>query len=375
MKKLLSIILTITMILAISPMAFAFDGNVDYVINPFETISVTASETNNTVIKFVPEETQSYIVASFAEDDIDPYCEIETGDGSSTLIIDDTTAGDFNFYELIEFEAGVEYYFTIYAYTEEDVTFDFAILCAHIFEDATCTICDYVCDHTVEGKKFLTCDCGQVSECGEIKFGETQTLTFNGLDPIYLRFIPTEDVTAIFYSSIGTGEIALDVCATVYDANRNEIAYSDDFAGNLDFLIWNEYTAGETYFFEIGTFYEDADVVFTFDYAVHTTEDGETHDITYVEEYYSESCVEMGYAEGLYCADCDEYLAGHEETDYGFCYDADEDGKCDTCGEHVEYDDEYDDEIDTEGGIISVIFNAIMKFISFIRIIFAVLGI
>jgi hypothetical protein len=372
MKKLLSIILAITMLLTLAPMAFAFDGDVDYTIEPYETISVTASASNNPVIKFVPEETRSYIVASFAEGEVDPYCDIETGDGLSTTRIDDTSGGDVNFYEFIEFEAGMEYYFTIYTYSEEDETFDFAILCAHIFEDATCTICDYVCDHTTEGKRFVTCDCGQVSKCGEIKLGETQTLTFNGTDPIYLSYTPTEDVTAIFYSSVGTGDAARDVCASVYDANRNEIAYSDDFAGNLDFLIWNEYTAGETYFFEIGTFYEDADVVFTFDYAVHTTEDGETHDITYVEEYYSESCVEMGYAEGLYCADCDEYLAGHEETDYGFCWDEDWDDYCDNCGEPIVYED---DDIDTEENILTTILNVIMLVVNFIINILASLGI
>ena len=341
-KKLLSIILSLVMILSITSVAASAVATIE----PYKAVTVTASAYKNPVFKFTPEETKEYIVTSYAPEDIDPYCIIDSVNES--LYIDDTR-GYINFAEKLTFEAGVEYTFTIATYSEEDATFDFILACAHSWTDDTCDDCGAVCDHSTEGKTLRTCDCGKVCDADEIKLGDTVKTAFNGLNPIVLKFTPEEDVAAVFYSDVFNEEQFYDVSASIYDANGDEIAYDDDFSDTLDFVIWYEFTAGETYFLEVRTYYEDLDVEFSLVKAAHTVDD-EEHVITYV-DYTEGTCQEYCYTEGFYCADCDEYLAGHIENGMGFCLDDDWDDYCDLCGEYMYTEDE-DDIFDPDFDIV-----------------------
>lgn len=367
MKKFLAVILSVLMILSVSSMASGLELEADYVIEAYETITVTASVSNNPVIKFVPEESVSLIVASFAEE-VDPYCDIESGDGLISMSIDDSSGYVYNFREFFDFEAGIEYYITIRTYSEEDASFDVALLCNHDFVDETCVLCEAVCDHDAEGTKFSTCACGKVSDCKKITLGETVNDTFNGNEPIYVCFTPDEDVTAIFYS-----ETDLDVKGTIFDKRGNYIIEDDDFASSYNFCIIYEFEAGETYFLEVLTYYESADIKFTLDYAVHTADDGEKHDLTYIEESWG-NCSELAFSEALYCAECDEYIAGHDDNGYGFCCDDDWDDYCDYCGEYTYEEDpdvNHDDDTDTdadeeaENALLTKVYNIFMIFVEF----------
>ena len=127
-----------------------------------------------------------------------------------------------------------------------------------------------------------------------------------------------------------------------------------------------------TYFFEIVSYYEDLLVEFSFVKAVHTVDD-EEHPVIYT-EHTDGTCQEMCYTEGIYCADCDEYLAGHNEDGLGFCQDDDWDFYCDICDEYLgdeDIDDDNDITDDTENdneaedgfiGQLRNIFNRILAY-------------
>ena len=66
--------------------------------------------------------------------------------------------------------------------------------------------------------------------------------------------------------------------------------------------------------------------------AVHTAEDGAEHPIEYHDSHWG-TCQEMTYTDGLYCAECGEYIEGHLEYGYGWHEDEDADYICDLCGE------------------------------------------
>ena len=332
MKKILSIILAVTMLLAVTSVAA---GAAEPIIEPLKRITVTASAESNPVLKFVPEETKTYLVTSYAPDGIDPYCYIESE--YETYYIDDT-GGALNFSEEYEFETGVEYYFTICTYADEDVTFDIALECNHDWEDGLCLECGIVCDHETEGTRFGICLCGKVADVAEISLGDTLADTFDGFDPIFVKFTPEEDVAAVFYSKVSAEQPFADVQAFIYDQNGNQLANDDDFGASMNFAIWYEFKAGKTYLLEIQTFYEDVILEFSLVKAAHTV-DGAEHMIEFTEEEYG-TCQALSYTEGFYCAECDEYLAGHIENGYGYCEDYDEDECCDYCGESMSADNE-----------------------------------
>ncbi len=375
MKKILAIILTLTMLLSAFTVMASAAG--EQIITPYEKVEVTASVSLNPVLKFVPEETRTYIVKSFADDSVDPYCYIESENGDMYAEFDDSTS-DCNFSQEFEFEAGVVYYITIFTYSEEESTFEFALECPHMWDDDTCVNCSKVCDHDTTGKLFDTCDCGTNSLCKEIKLGETLTVACDEAKSFFVKFIPEEDTVAMLRSYVDTDENDYDVAATIFNSDGEELIYNDDFGATFDFFIWYEFTAGETYYFEITSFYDGLDVVFALEKPVHTTEDGEEHTLVYKSETIG-TYHEYTVYEGAYCEECGEYIIGGElmEVVTGH-YDDDDDGYCDECGEeYVEdsddnfEDDDYEDD-DTDGGIFQFFYNIILYIKVFFQILFSI---
>ncbi len=340
-KKITAIILSILMAFSLMSVAVSAAEN----IVPYERISVTASSENNPTFRFVTEETKTLIVTSYASDDVDPYVLIENE--SDTYLLDDS-ADSTNFAEKYEFEAGVEYYLTICTYSDEEATFDIALECDHEWDDDTCADCGKVCEHDAENSRFKICECGNVSKTTVIELGETVDVAINGFDPVVRKFVPEEDVAAILYSDVFINDTMYDASAAIFDAEGNELAYNDDFNGSFNFVIWYEFEAGETYFIEVATYYEDLSFEFSLVKAAHTADDGVEHDVVYT-DYHSGTCQDLCYTEGLYCAECDMYFAGHFEDGYGFCWDEDEDGYCDVCSKGMDGSEAPDDTEDTDG--------------------------
>ena len=357
-KKITAIILSLVM--AFSLMSVAVIA-AETEIKPYTPVTITVSADNQAVFKFVPEETKTLIVSSYASADVDPYCEISTLNES--LIIDDST-NSTNFAEKYVFEAGVEYTLTFATYSDEDATFVVSLECAHEWDEDTCANCGKVCDHDAENARFKTCECGRISLTTMIELGETVDVTINGFDPVVRKFVPEEDVAAILYSDVFVNDIMYDASATIFNAAGEELAYNDDFAGSTNFVLWYEFEAGETYFIEVATYYEDLSFEFSLVKAAHTADDGAEHDVVFT-DYQSGTCQELCYTEGLYCAECDVYFAGHVEDGYGFCWDDDWDGFCDTCGDFIFGGDDSDD--DAAGGTISGFIAKIQEIINFLR--------
>ena len=320
----------------VTTMPFAFASEME--IEPFVPVTVTVSESINPVFKFVPKVTASYYLTSYAGDASDPYASIEFG--NETLIIDDENDSR-NFREKLEFTEGTEYYITIFTYEEEEATFDVVLECAHKYVDATCKNCGRVCNHEIEGMKFNSCECRKVSKCPEIKLGDEIDYTFDCFNPLWYRFTPDEDVTAVLYSDVFNDENHYDVSAEIYNADGDRLVYNDDRFDSYDFVLFYTFEAGETYFFQINSYYEDLDIDLFFVLAQHTAADGEVHDVVIVPENDNAICGESIYSESVYCAECDCYFVGHNEIGYVDHIDDNGDYYCDyNCG--YEYEKPYE---------------------------------
>ncbi len=73
--------------------------------------------------------------------------------------------------------------------------------------------------------------------------GQTKTIKVVAGSVTYLKFIPTESGSYTFTSS-GSG----DTYGFLYDANKNQLTYNDDGAGNRHFKVTYTLEAGKTYY-------------------------------------------------------------------------------------------------------------------------------
>lgn len=347
-RKLTSIILTMVMLISISVISVsAYDAT----IAEYETISVSASYDSAYTVKFVPAETETLIFESLAEE-IDPFCEVYDENDELVFYSDDTYYS-LNFSIEYEFEEGKTYYFNIYSYEDEATTFDVVLRCRHSFTGDTCDNCGAVCDHDASESSFGLCDCGYSYDGADIKCGDAVTVDFT-TKPVVFRFVPEESGAYILSSSSEEADPYCDL----YDASRIPFGYSDDFAEDIDFLLYAELEAGETYYYMIADYDENVSFDVTLTKAVHTAEDGAEHSVEY-HEYTMGTCQEMEYSEGLYCPECEEYIAGHIETGYGIHEDFDWDNICDFCGEEM-YDE--DNVIPGLDGLLDFIIRAVEFF-------------
>ena len=134
--------------------------------------------------------------------------------------------------------------------------------------------------------------------------------------------------------------------AEIYNEMGENLASNDDFGDSMDFIIWYEFVAGGTYYFEINTFYDNSDVEFSFVDAVHTADDGSEHPLVYTDEE---------------CGTCEDY---------------DGDDICDYCGEPMYEDEDTTDDTCEDCGMVHInFFSEIICFftriINFIKNLFA----
>jgi len=336
MKKLLSIIISLVLIFSVvSVSASAADAfEADYEIEFGEKITISVpyyEEENFTYVKFVADETRELVFKSLADSDVsDPYCELYSADGEFLYSADDDVLLNFELtYEFIQDET---YYFAVYDYMSDSAV-DVALECKHSYEGDTCSLCDYVCDHSTEGRFLSACECGSVFGGFVLDFGE-ETVTYDGAD-LYYKFVPEEDGICILKSH--AGEDADPYCE-LYSADGELLDAADDSAEDYNFTLFYEFSAGETYYFLVYDYSEAAEWKMTLEKAVHTTEDNEEHVLVITEEVEG-SCQEMSYSKGLYCPECDIYVAGHEELGYSYHFDFDGDDLCDYCGTEIVYEE------------------------------------
>ena len=150
-----------------------------------------------------------------------------------------------------------------------------------------------------------------------IKVNETKTVSVTSGSITYLKFIPTENGTYIFYS---TGTV--DTYGYLYDSSKNQITYNDDAGEGNNFKISYALTAGVTYYWGV-KFYNSSTSG-----SISVSLEKQCDHVYQKEITKEASCAEQG--EAVYtCSICGntytEKIPRH--------IDNDNDKICDVCGE------------------------------------------
>ncbi len=225
----------------------------------------------------------------------------------------------------------------------------------HIWNDGQCLACNTMCEHESEPTKH-TC-IGYLCECG-LFYGDNGEEHSDGEDEhiylcdycekeylgaidvsvgenivsrefheyMYVRFVPTESGVYKLYSTS-----QYDPYIISYDKNFNLIKVADD-ENSLNFVLYIELTAGETYYLALYDYRETTEIPFT----ITTHEHPENDNLP--------TCM------GVFCEECEYYYGETDEDNhvwsYGNCeYHTDieypddlecehswDDGECETCG-------------------------------------------
>ena len=336
MKKILSIILSVAMVLSMFSVAFAQEDETeifyDYEIKYGETITIEAGPETPAIIKFVPEEDMKYVFSA-TSDEMDTYCFLYKNSMDEFVMLADNE-NDLDFVLKYKFEAGEEYYFEVYICSEDISEFEINLECGHKFEESKCTVCGNECDHS-EIEIFGTCPCGAVFLGTEIEVGKEYEVKATDSEQIFwFKFIP-EESGAYSFKSITQSDYADPDCL-LYDSNSNEPLSGSYDVVNMDFDLIYNFEAGETYYFDVHNCFGEGAFKVVISFLTHTADDGSVHASEFVEGTDS-NCTEHGYTDGLYCEICDKFVLGHEERELNPFYHIDEDfnAECDRCGEYM----------------------------------------
>ena len=355
-KKLISITLSILLAFSLLVLPVSaedlFDDAVELALGEKITFDFTY-DVFEKYIKFVADKTMTVSVSSETADEKDPYCMVYDADGVDIAYADDSVTG-YDFICKFEVTEGETYYILVGLYNFETATTVVSLACGHAYTDGICDYCGNVCDHTELG--FLkTCECGYAFEGIDIDSGDT--VHISGSNAVVLRFVPEETGAYILRSDAENNDPVCEIfCGTEY------IDFADDFGYDLNFVFFAELEAGVSYYYYVHDYSDEDEISFnvTLSKAVHTAEDGAEHPLEY-HDYYWGNCQENAYTEGIYCAECSEYIEGHLEDGYGWHQDYDNDEKCDFCGAEMIYEDYPETEINE---IVSLFIELIREIIS-----------
>ncbi len=361
-RKFTSILLTMVMLVSIS--VITASAAYDAVIAENETVQVSASFDEIAVVKFVPTESKTL---TFKSEMIETYAFCTLYDENNEWY--ESSEGsliDMNFAITYDFEAGKTYYFDIRTYSDDVVTFNVTLECAHSYVGDTCENCGNVCDHNTDINLIRVCECGSVFDGTDIACGDTVAVSGEN-EIVVFRFVPEETDAYIFRSN---GPDA-DPYGLIF-FGKQFYEGNDDFGEGYDFLVFAELTAGEAYYFLVEE-YNGAPYEISLTKAVHTAEDGSEHTVEF-HDYNFGTCKEIVYTPGLYCAECDKYIEGHLAEGFGFHDDYDWDGYCDYCDQFL-YVTEDDSLIDLVSDFLESLIGVIEFFRDFFVTLFTTLGI
>ena len=332
--KFISIILSVAMLISmLSTLTFA----AGYEIKFGQKLTLTVKPDEVVSVKFVPEKTSSYIIKS-EPDDVDTGAYVaDAYDLDIGGEYFDDTDECYAFYLKCDLETGKEYYINVYTYSDKKETFDLVIECGHNFEGSRCVVCGEVCDHTEMGD-LGCCPCGAVFWGTDIKAGdEYEVETEDYYEVCWFRFIP--EVSGVYAFRSISDILDADPDCALLDADGECLTESYDVNG-MDFELFYNFVAGETYYFGAYNCYESGAFSVALEHVTHTADDGSVHELEFVEGIDS-NCTEHGVSDGLYCNDCEVFVEGYEELelDPTFHIDDDWDAFCDLCGVNLMYCD------------------------------------
>ncbi len=303
----------------------------DYEIKCGETLRVSVNGENTTIVKFAPEADSVYRLKA-ASDELDTFCFLFDEGEEALMSADDENGMDFILE--YEFESGKTYYFYIGVYNEGDYEYEITLECGHSFKDEVCTICGEICDHS-EMSSLGYCPCGKIYLGENLIPDNEYVLDSETNENSWFRFTPEISGAYSFKSVSDNSE--LDPDCFIYNAEGDWLAGSYD-VNDMDFDLVFNLTAGETYYYNVQKYYGEGSFTVVFTLLTHTAADGSKHNVEYVEGTFP-NCTEKGYADGLYCAVCDEFVSGHEDLGINKYYhiDDDLDEVCDLCGKENIY--------------------------------------
>lgn len=365
MKKVLSVILAIVMILSVvSVSAMAVEEvKADETISIGETKTVSLEEAafeDYVIVKFAPLMSGLVAISSDSPEDVssDPILEVYDDKMEIVIAEADDSEESQEFYLEFNCVAGDVYYLVMHN-SKDATAWDISVTCLHeTYVSGICSTCFALCDHTKTDTLVGCCPCGMSYVGVSIKDGKSITM-FSKNDYFWLKFEPEETAPYLLTSdntdNPATENVAADPGVIVVDETGDIVLASDDDISeeNYNFALPFMFEKGEKYYIGIYDNNEDADNwTFTINKATHHTvemeetvenEDGTTttttttvaHELTFIPEQES-TCEVAGHSNALYCATCDKYLAGNHNYDVEeVCIDEDADNKCDWCGESL----------------------------------------
>ena len=249
------------------------------VIHAGETLPVDVVGGELTYLRFVPDETATFVFTSLSDDDTYGYL---YDDEMNLLISNDDGDEDNNFKIVRELTAGETYFYGVKFFDKDQSgSFDVRLFkdCSHLNttevpeQPATCTEVGYTagvycsdCEtwieghnliyahHTDEDKNFLCDVCGE-NMLYTIHIGETLTVHVDGYQETFIAFTPEESGWYTFKTN------SYGLYGYLYDSEMNELnSYENEFT---DPWMTDHLTAGETYYYTVGGWLCDEDVQLT----------------------------------------------------------------------------------------------------------------
>ncbi len=358
MKKILSVVLALVMILSVASVsvASAADFEPDYVMVVGDTETVSLAETafkNYVIVKFVAQGSGLVAISSNSPDDVksDPVLSVYDDKQMITPIAEaDDNGEDRDFYLEFECELGEEYFLAI-SNNLDATEWDVSITCFHeSYKDGACVTCLDECDHKTLENLVGNCPCGETFAGIDVDGGETVDM-ISTKDYFWLKFEPTETYAYLLKSDntddAATPNKPADPAVVIVDATGDNIlALADDISkDDKNFALAYLFEENERYFIGIYDNNDDSDNwTFTMEkVTTHTVEvTGEDGTVTTVEHELTfkpeaPATHTDGHAAGIWCDECDKYLVGGEtyKATIKDCVDEDADDVCDICGKSM----------------------------------------
>lgn len=366
MKKTLSIILAVLMLLTLCPVAFAEEADYEITMSdPTIGIAIPEADSNDESgvwVKIVPEESGVYALSSDADSELyDTCCSAYEIDRYHYIDFNDDGETDLNFCLIIEMTAGRVYYFHVEELNMSAVTCNItlelvcsgheseAVTCmghvcancglyygeavadAHRWDLGFCVDCETAHeDHEMDGDVCTVCGFSEYAITTDAPLAITVPYDHSA----WIRFTPAISGSYVLTSIAGADN---DPYCDLYGADKEIYYTTNDDIGNVfedgevseynfNFCLKYNFSAGETYYFKVLDFAADEDSTFTVQLELLCTDHtGGT-----------QTCI------GYLCEKCDVYYGEADEN----AHDYDDSGCCLIC--YTEHDPH-----DFTGGVCS----------------------
>lgn len=362
MKKVLSLVLALVMILscfAVSVAASDIESDCTMKIGETRTVYLPgAVYSDYVIVKFAPNGSGLVAISSDSAEGAksDPVLEVYNDQMNELLAKADDNGTDRDFYLEFDCEAGEVYYLAMYN-VQDATSWNVSIECFHEkYGSGICLTCFEPCDHKSTDNLVGCCPCGEVYPGEEIADGD-EVLLSSDTEYYWFQFNPVKTAAYLITSDNTDDETTInepaDPAVVVVDMTGDNILVVDDDIDlandEFNFALPYMFEKGETYYIGVYDNEELSDkwtlsleLAETHSYDVTETvenEDGTTtevtttvtHELTYLPEVEA-TCQADGHSTALYCAECDEYLAGNNFYEMAEeCKDDDENNICDWC--------------------------------------------